>query len=58
MGEDSTNAEIQQCGRQMRNGKAAGVDGFLAEFYQYGTQDLRRRSMIALGKCGVRLGRL
>ena len=43
MGEDPTDEEIQRCGRQMRNGKAAGVDGFLAEFYKYGTRDLQSR---------------
>ena len=35
---EPTDAEISECGRSMKNGKAAGVDGFLAEFYKYGSQ--------------------
>ena len=41
LGEAPTDAEIETCGMQMKNGKAAGVDGFLAEFYKYGPAELR-----------------
>ena len=41
LGEAPTDAEIEACGMQMKNGKAAGVDGFLAEFYKYGPDELR-----------------
>ncbi|CAK9099960.1 unnamed protein product [Durusdinium trenchii] len=38
-----TDAEIRGCGLNMKNGKAAGVDGFLPEFYKYGSPDLQLR---------------
>ena len=34
--------EIHKCGQQMNN-KAAGIDGFLAEFYKYGSEVLQRQ---------------
>ena len=41
LGEAPTDEEITACGMKMKNGKAAGVDGFLAEFYKYGPDELR-----------------
>ena len=41
LGEAPTDEEITSCGMKMKNGKAAGVDGFLAEFYKYGPDELR-----------------
>ena len=35
--------EIHICAKQMRNGKAAGTDGFLAEFYKYGGSQLQEQ---------------
>ena len=34
-------AEIRSCGMKMKSGKAAGVDGFLAEFYKVGREELQ-----------------
>jgi hypothetical protein len=31
---------LEQCVRNLRNGKATGVDGFPREFYKYGPQNL------------------
>ena len=35
--------EIHTCGKQMSNNKAAGIDGFLAEFYKYGSEALQKQ---------------
>ena len=36
-----SNEEIHRCALQMKNGKATGSDGFVAEFYKYGTPGLQ-----------------
>ena len=36
--------EIHKCGQKMSNNKAAGIDGFLAEFYKYGSETLQNKS--------------
>lgn len=35
--------EIHKCGQKMSNNKAAGIDGFLAEFYKYGSETLQKQ---------------
>ena len=35
--------ELAACAKHMKNGKAAGSDGFLAEFYKYGSPTLRNQ---------------
>ena len=41
LGAPPSDEEFAECGKQMKNGKAAGGDGFLAEFYKYGSPMLR-----------------
>ncbi|CAJ1439366.1 unnamed protein product [Effrenium voratum] len=43
MGEPPTDEEIEACGQRMKNAKAAGADGFVAEFYKLGSPALRRQ---------------
>ena len=38
---EPTDEEIHTCCKQMRNGKAAGADGFLADYYKYGGEALQ-----------------
>ena len=38
-----TDEEIAECGRKMKNGKAAGADGFIAEFYKYGSTGMKQQ---------------
>lgn len=40
---EPTPEEIHACGRQMRNEEAAGGDGFLAEFFRYGSDLLKKQ---------------
>ena len=43
MGEPPTDEEIEACGQRMKNAKAAGADGFVAEFCKLGSPALRRQ---------------
>ena len=43
-------AEIRACGTKMKSGKAAGVDGFLAEFYKVGSEELQAQ-LHGVGQC-------
>lgn len=36
----------------MTNGKAAGADGFIAEFYKYGSDGMKRQIHNLVKKCG------
>ena len=41
MDKEPTDAELTICIRKMQNGRAAGEDGFLAEFLKFGSTKLR-----------------
>ena len=43
LADEPTSEEIHICAKQMRNGKAAGTDGFMAEFYKYGGSQLQEQ---------------
>ena len=43
LADEPTSEEIHTCAKQMRNGKAAGSDGFMAEFYKYGGSQLQEQ---------------